>query len=195
MTGKGQYDAIMAGVARTRREAAAAAPAVALLCVAVAAAGCAGGPAKSPAHRPSPSASARTGGLATGAQRRALAARYLVIAKVGNHRLDVEFGHLHRRDRNNLAAAHRDLLQVAATERTFDQHLLQIAFPAATERIAQFLYWVNQSRASLTAAAAGARSLSRLRAYEQRMTLANVPVEQAVTIIRNQLGLPPPSES
>jgi len=195
MTGKGQYDAIMAGVARTRREAAAAAPAVALLCVAVAAAGCAGGPAKSPAHRPSPSASARTGGLATGAQRRALAARYLVIAKVGNHRLDVELGHLHGRDRNNLAAAHRDLLQVATTERTFDQHLLQIAFPAATERIAQFLYWVNQSRASLTAAAAGARSLSRLRAYEQRMTLANVPVEQAVTIIRNQLGLPPPSES
>jgi hypothetical protein len=50
-------------------------------------------------------------------------------------------------DRDHLAAAHRDLLDVAATERRFDRRLLASAFPAGTERIAQFLSWVNQARA------------------------------------------------
>jgi len=90
---------------------------------------------------------------------------------------------------------HRDLRQVAAIERLFDQRLLGLAFPAATERIAQFLYWANQERARMTAAAAAASSLARLRSAEHRLKLANKPVEQAVAIIRSQLGLPPPETS
>jgi hypothetical protein len=170
------------------------APAVAAV-AAVLAAGCSGGPA-GPASpgQPAPSHSAAAG-LAVGAQRKALAARYLAIAKAGNKRLEAEFGRLQKRDRMRLAAAHRDLRQVAATERLFDQRLLRIAFPAATERIAKLLYWVNQARASMTAAAASSPSLARLRAAERRLTEANQPVEQAVAILRSQLGLPPPETS
>jgi hypothetical protein len=46
----------------------------------------------------------------------------------------------------------------------FDKRLLGIAFPAATERIAQLLCWVNQARASMTATAASPVSLASLRA-------------------------------
>jgi hypothetical protein len=38
-------------------------------------------------------------------------------------------------------------------------------------------------------------SLARLRAAEHRLTQASKPVEQAVAIIRRQLGLPPPETS
>lgn len=191
----------MAGVVRTRQVAAVIAAPIALVFVTALAAGCSGraGPPAHPASSgPSGSATAPTPAataLATGARRRALAARYLVIAEAGNHSLDVELGHLHGRDRNDLAAAHRDLRAVAATERTFDRRLLGIAFPPATELIARYLYWVNQARANLTVAAASTPSLAQLRLYEQRMTQANKPVEQAVAIIRSQLGLAPPSTS
>lgn len=162
--------------------------------VAVLAAGCSG-----PAHPVSQAQAGPTrsaaAGLAVGAQRKALAARYLAVAVAGNHRLEAEFGRLHTQDRTRLAAAHRDLLQVAATERLFDRRLLGIPFPSATERIARFLYWVNQARASMTAAAATSPSLAQLYADELRLNQANKPVEQAVTIIRRQLSLPPPETS
>jgi hypothetical protein len=35
----------------------------------------------------------------------------------------------------------------------------------------------------------------RRRADERRLTEADTPVEQAVTILRSQLGLPPPEAS
>jgi hypothetical protein len=163
--------------------------------IAVLAAGCSGGPAQ-PAAAGRPSASRRaTPGLAAGAQRAALAARYLAIAQAGNRRLEVDFDRLHEGDRRRLAAARRDLREIAATERLFDQRLLGIPFPPATERIARFLNWVNQARASKTAAAASSPSLARLRAEERRLTEANKPVEQAVAILRSQLGLPPPETS
>src|SRR5215468_10502551 len=182
----------MARNGRPRRAAMAAAMAAA---VAVAAAGCTGVPAKSASlGRAAPSHSA-TAGLAVGAQRTALAARYLAIAKAGNKRLEAEFGRLHQADRKRLAAARRDLREIAATERLFDRRLLRIPFPAASERIARFLNWVNQARASMTAAAASSPSLARLRADERRLAEANKPVEQAVAIIRSQLGLPPPETS
>jgi hypothetical protein len=182
----------MAGLGRTRSTAAAAVVAAAVL-----ATGCTGGAARPPPPPASPAGQARAtaSALAVGAQRRELAARYLAIAKAGNRRLESEFGRLEGRDRTRLAAAHRDLLQVAATERLFDKRLLGMAFPAATEQIAQFLYWANQARAGMTAAAASSASLARLRADERRLTLANKPVEQAVAIIRSQLGLPPPETS
>lgn len=190
------YDAVMAGPGRPRGAAVAAA---AVTAVAALAAGCTGGAAQPAAPPGSPGPAGRASPapavLATGAQRRELAARYLAIAKAGNRRLEVEFGRLEGRDRTRLSAAHQDLLQVAATERLFDQRLLGLAFPAATERIAQFLYWANQERASMTVAAASSASLARLRAAERRLRLANKPVEQAVAIIRSQLGLPPPETS
>ena len=162
---------------------------------AVLAAGCSAGPAN-PASRGRPAAShSAVAGLAVGAQQTALAARYLAVAQAGNKRLETEFDRLRNEDRMRLAAAHRDLREIAATERLFDRRLLGISFPAANERIARFLYWVNQARAKMTVAAASSPSLARLHADERRLTEANKPVEQAVTILRSELGLPPPETS
>lgn len=158
-------------------------------------AGCSGGPARPASTGRSAVSHSATAGLAVGAQRKALAARYLAIARAGNKRLEVGFDRLRTADRLRLAPAHRDLREIAATERLFDQRLLGIPFPAATERIARFLNWVNQARASMTVVAASSPSLARLRADEHRLTEANKPVEQAVAILRSQLGLPPPEAS
>jgi hypothetical protein len=172
-----------------------AATAATMAAAAVLAAGCSAAPAK-PASPGRPAAShAAVAGLAVGAQRKALTDRYLAVAQPGNKRLDAEFGRLHKQDRMRLAAAHRDLREIAATERLFDRRLLGIPFPAGNERIARFLYWVNQARAKMTVAAASSPSLARLHADERRLTQANKPVEQAVTILRSQLGLPPPETS
>jgi hypothetical protein len=134
-------------------------------------------------------------GPASGSARRALAARYLVIANAGNRRLEGDFDPLEDRDRNNLAHGKADLRDAAAAERLFDRRLLAIEFPAQTERVAHELYRVNQARARLTGTAAAATSLRQLHAYQTRMDAANPPVEQAVRTLRRQLGLPPPPTS
>jgi len=43
--------------------------------------------------------------------------------------------------------------------------------------------------------AAGASSLNELRGYRRRLDAANKPVQDAVGVIRGQLGLPPPDTS
>ena len=77
----------------------------------------------------------------------------------------------------------------------FDQRLAHIAFPAGTETIARLLVMSNQARSELTAAAAGSVSLSQLHGFERQLTAANGPVEDAVIVLRSQLGLPPPDTS
>jgi hypothetical protein len=47
----------------------------------------------------------------------------------------------------------------------------------------------------MTVTAASSRSLARWRADEKQLTSDNVPVEQAVSTLRSQLGLPPPESS
>jgi hypothetical protein len=183
------YDPVMAGCWRTRRSAAAVLGCFGLLVV-----GCAA--TRPGAPKPdSASRVAATSGLAVGSARRALGARYLVIATAGNRRLNADFDPLEKRDRNDLARAKADLRDAAATERLFDRRLLRIVFPSATERVARDLYRVNEARARLTTAAAASTSLHQLHAYEPRLDAANEPVEQAVRTIRRQLGLPPPPTS
>ena len=124
------------------------------------------------------------------------AARYLAIARPANQRLADDFDHgLDGKDRSNLAAASADLRDAAATERSFDRLLLRIALPPGTEAVARMLVAANESRARLTDAAAAASSLRQLRAFERRLTAANVPVEDAVKVLRTELGLPPPESS
>jgi hypothetical protein len=179
--------AVMARCGVTHRAAAAV-----LGCAALLGAGLAAGP--SALARQSAPRTAK-GGLATGAARRALAAKYLVIANAGNRRLEADFDPLDKRDRNDLVRAKADLSDAAATERLFDRRLLRIVFPPETEGVARDLYRINQARARLTAAAAAATSLAALHSYEPVLDAANAPVERAVATIRRQLGLPPPSTS
>ncbi len=42
---------------------------------------------------------------------------------------------------------------------------------------------------------AGSASLRRLARIERRLTAANEPVQDAVRVLRSQLGLPPPDTS
>lgn len=123
------------------------------------------------------------------------AARYMAIAEPANRRLETDFDGLDRYDHSDLARAQAALRDAAATERRFDRQLLALRLPAAEQRTARLLTAANEARARLTAAAAGARSLTQLRADEPRLTAANAPVEEAVRVIRSQLGLPPPQTS
>ena len=154
-------------------------------CAVLLAAGCGSGTVSAADH-----ASATE--VTTGTARQTLAARYLAIAQPANRQLDHDFDGLEDNDDAHLAAAEADLRAAAATERRFDRLLLGIAFPAGTEAIVRLLYTVNQQRAQLTVTAAASRSTQQLHGYEQRLDAANEPVEQAVRVIRSQLGLPPP---
>jgi len=156
------------------------------------AAGCssAGGPvAAAPA---SPAAPA--GQAISPAQQKVAARSYLAIARPANRRLETDFDGLDDH-RNDLAAAKADLRDAAATERRFDRRLLALGLPAATETVARLLVTANEARARLTTAAAASTSLGQLHRYEPRLTAANTPVEEAVRVIRSQLGLPPPETS
>jgi len=172
-----------------------------LLGSALLAAGCAGSsPAPHNATSGSPAASrtavssaaaSRMGATAAGLK--AMAAAYMAIARPANVELDHEFNGFddHVKD-GDLAAARADLRAAAVTERRFDRQLIALSFPPRTEPFVRLLYRVNQARAMLTSTAAGAASLTELRGYQRRLDAANGPVEDAVRVIRGQLGLPPP---
>jgi len=167
---------------RARRAAGGTAVAVALLATLLAA--CTHAPAGSPALiTPTPNASA------------AVAAQYLLIAREGNRRLEIDFDGLEESDWGDLAEAKVALRDAAATERLFDRRLMAITFPPALGPVARELDAINQSRASLTMRAAGSTSVRELRRYESKLEAANEPVERAVRIIRSGLGLPPPETS
>lgn len=165
------------------------------------AAGCAssGTAARSPAsHSTAGSMPAAGNGNTTAAAARlnAMAARYMAIARPANRELDHEFDGFddHMKD-GDLAAARADLRAAAVTERRFDRQLTGLSFPPRAEPFVRLLYRANQARAALTSTAAGATSLRELRGYQRRLDAANEPVEDAVRIIRGQLGLPPPDTS
>ncbi len=124
------------------------------------------------------------------------AGRYMAIAQPANRELDHEFDGFddHMKD-GDLAAAQADLRAAAVTERRFDRQLIALSFPPRTEPFVRVLYRVNQARAALTSTAAGVTSLRELRGYQRRLDAANEPVEDAVRVIRGQLGLPPPDTS
>jgi hypothetical protein len=127
--------------------------------------------------------------------RPALAARYLAIAQPANRRLDADFDGLDDHDHDDLHASAAYLRDAAATERRFDVQLLRLPLLPAMETVARLMAAANQSRALLTDQAAGSTSLAQLRGYEPRLTAANASVEEAVRVIRDQLGLPPPNSS
>ena len=168
------------------------------------AAGCAGSsPAPHNATSGSPAASrtavssaaaSRMGATAAGLK--AMAAAYMAIARPANVELDHEFNGFdeHVKD-GDLAAARADLRAAVVTERRFDRQLIALSFPPRTEPFVRLLYRVNQARATLTSTAAGVTSLNELRGYQRRLDAANGPVEDAVRVIRGQLGLPPPDTS
>jgi DNA-binding GntR family transcriptional regulator len=120
----------------------------------------------------------------------------MAIARPANRELDHEFDGFddHIKD-GDLAAARADLRAAVVTERRFDRQLIALSFPPRTEPFVRLLYRVNQARAELTSTAASATSLRELRGYQRRLDAANEPVEDAVRVIRGQLGLPPPDTS
>jgi hypothetical protein len=170
-----------------------------LLGSALLAAGCASsGPASQSPESQSPASQspAASGTAVTSAELTAMAARYMAIARPANRELDREFDGFddHVKD-GDLAAARADLRAAVVTERRFDRQLIALSFSPRTEPFVRLLYRVNQARAELTSTAAAATSLPELRGYQRRLDAANEPVEDAVRVIRAQLGLPPPDTS
>ncbi len=167
-----------------------------VLAAVIAAAGCSSShPAGAPgSHRPASARPSPAGALAP-ASIRALAARYLAIARPANHRLDeaVDGFEDHRRD--DLAKAGTDLRAQAATERWFDRQLARIRFPAEIEAMARELIRANRHRIALTRREARSASLAGLRAFTRRHRAADAAVEVPVRALRKALGLPPPSSS
>ena len=170
-------------------------------CLILLTAACASNPTLGPAAARSSAlssdpASSRSAGSLTAAQRHALAGRYLAIAQPANRKLDHDLdGQQDAESRGDLAAADADLHDAAVTERQFDRQVAALTFPQPAETFVRLLYQANQSRATLTATAAAAASVPQLRAYQSRLDSSNEPVEDAVDVIRNQLGLPPPDTS
>lgn len=119
-------------------------------------------------------------------------AAYLTIAVAGNKRLDTDFDRLHGPDQGDLAAAQRDLRDIAATEHLFDKRLAVLALPPRPAAWARKLISANEARAALTRQAAASATPAELAGCQQRLTAANVSVEQAVRAIRADLGLPAP---
>src|SRR6266571_2604682 len=162
-----------------------------VLAAVIAAAGCSSShPAGAPgSHRPASARPSPAGALAP-ASIRALAARYLAIARPANHRLDeaVDGFEDHRRD--DLAKAGTDLRAQAATERWFDRQLARIRFPAEIEAMARELIRANRHRIALTRREARSASLAGLRAFTRRHRAADAAVEVPVRALRKALGLP-----
>ena len=161
------------------------------------AAGCASAtPLGSAAATAATVATAPTAAAAAAAGLGVVGAKYLAIARPANRELDREFDGFgdHVKD-GEFAAAQADLRAATVTERRFDRQLIAISFPPRTEPLVRLLYRVNQARAQLTSTAAAAASLPELRGYQRRLNAANEPVEDAVRVIRGQLGLPPPDTS
>jgi hypothetical protein len=156
--------------------------------------GCSSAGAPAAAAPAQASQAAPAGQAISRAQQQAAARSYLAIARPANRRLETDFDGLDDH-RNELAAAKADLRDAAATERQFDRRLLALKLPATTETVARLLVTANEARARLTTAAAASTSLSQLHRYEPRLTAANASVEEAVRVIRSQLGLPPPETS
>jgi hypothetical protein len=156
--------------------------------------GCSSAGAPAVAAPAQASQAAPAGQAISPAQQKAAARSYLAIARPANRRLETDFDGLDDH-RNDLAAAKADLRDAAATERQFDRRLLALKLPAATETVARLLVTANEARTRLTTVAAASTSLSQLHRYEPRLTAANASVEEAVRVIRSQLGLPPPETS
>lgn len=151
-------------------------------------------PAASAATSPATSATSSVAAAAT-VPRAVFAAQYLAIARPANERLDRDFDGLEDASHDDLQAAALDLRDASATERKFDRQLLRLSLPPAAERIAQLMVTANESRARLSDRAAASATLPALHRYLPRVTAANAPVEAAVRVVRDQLGLPPPETS
>src|SRR6266700_33598 len=163
-----------------------------LLSAVVLAAGCASAQQSARPASQVPSASAQP---SRPARIRALAARYLAIARPANHRLEVEVDGFRHDRRHDLAKAAADLRAEAATERHFDRQLGRIRFPAAIEAIARRLIRANRSRIALTRREARSASLAELGTFTRRHKAADAAVEVPVKALRKALGLPPPETS
>jgi hypothetical protein len=177
-------------------------PAAIAVCLLLAVAACSARPAVIAAQRkhvrpvPAVSKLAISGSdrLSRG-ETRALAARYLAIARPANRRLDVENDSYADDDHGNLAASESDLRGEVATEQWFDQRLLKIDFPASIATVAWELVQLNSQRIYLTEEQALAGSTAGLLAFNSRHRAADAAVEVQVRLIREDLGLPPPDNS
>jgi len=91
----------------------------------------------------------------------------------------------------SLAAAKLDLQKQVQAETSFDNQLGDITFPPAPDPHADLLIAADQKRIKLIKLQMQAKTLRKLRSFNARDLAANAAVERQVTMIRQDLGLPP----
>jgi hypothetical protein len=125
----------------------------------------------------------------------ALARGYLAIATPSDKQLDAEEDAYAGNERDNLAAACKNLRQEVATERLFDKQLAAITFPPALESTARALIAANRKRFRMTERQARSTTLAQLQSLDARRKAGDAAVEVQVRLLRQQLHLPPPATS
>ena len=123
-------------------------------------------------------ASARISGLYTSL---AVPADKALAADIEGYRLN---------QRRDLAAAKLYLLQQVRAEASFDGQLGQITFPPGPDPHADLLIAADRKRIRLVRSQLQAKTLRRLRSFLAGDAAANAAVQEQVTIIRRDLGLP-----
>jgi hypothetical protein len=164
-------------------------------CLAILAAGCGSVHVAAATGSPPPSQGSSAVTTVSRAALRVMAREYLKVARPANRRLDTENDGYEDAEHDNLAQATADLRAETATERHFDRQLLRLKFPSWIAMTARALVRANNRRITLTRRQAGAMSLAALRAFDHRHKAADAAVENQVRLIRQFLGLPPPSGS
>ena len=144
---------------------------------------------------PSSSATPSSGASVSAAGLRALAARYLAIARPANRQLDHAVDGFEDEQHDDVAKATADLRAEVVTERRFDRQLAAIHFPPAIAGIAAALIQANHARIRLTLQEARSASAAELKKFKRRHAAADAAVEVQVKALRKALGLPPPATS
>ena len=118
---------------------------------------------------------------------------YTNLAAPADQALTADIAGYSLNQHRNLAAAKLSLLKQVQAETSFDNQLGEITFPPAPDPHADLLIAADQKRIKLIRLQMQAKTLRKLRSFNARDLAANAAVEEQVTIIRQDLGLPPAS--
>jgi hypothetical protein len=122
-----------------------------------------------------------------------IASLYSNLADPANRALAAEMQAYAVNQHHNLAAAKLDLSNEVKTETSFDNQLSGITFPRAADPHADTLTALDAKRIKVIYLQLQAPSLRKLRAFDSRVQAASAAVKAQVSIMRQDLGLPPVS--
>jgi len=119
-----------------------------------------------------------------------IASLYANLANPADRALTADAAGYTANERHDLAAAKLALSKEVETQTSFDNQLSDITFPPAADPHADLLVTADQKLIKLIKQQMTARSLRKLRAFNDRDQAAETAIEAQVRLIRADLGLP-----